>query len=72
MAFARALPIVFGALVIAGFQPAQERTAAVERPFGTLREQAATQQQWLRKRLDTFLPALMRKYGSISGSSRCV
>ena len=34
-----------------------------QRPFGTLREQAAMQQQWLRKRLDTFLPALMRKHG---------
>lgn len=34
-----------------------------ERPFGTLREQAAMQQQWLEKRLDTFLPALMRKHG---------
>jgi Xaa-Pro aminopeptidase len=31
-------------------------------PFGTLREQAAMQQQWLKKRLDTFLPALMRKH----------
>ncbi len=36
---------------------------AQERPFGTLREQAAMQQQWLQKRLDTFLPALMRKHG---------
>src|SRR6266568_892884 len=36
--------------------------AVVERPFGTLREQAAMQQEWLRKRLDTFLPALMRKH----------
>jgi len=34
-----------------------------DRPFGTLREQAAMQQAWLKKRLDTFLPALMRKYG---------
>jgi hypothetical protein len=33
------------------------------RPFGTLREQAAMQQDWLRKRLDTFLPALMRRHG---------
>src|SRR5688572_14191405 len=33
-----------------------------QRPFGTLREQAAMQQEWLRKRLDTFLPALMRKH----------
>jgi Xaa-Pro aminopeptidase len=37
--------------------------AAPERPFGTLREQAAMQQVWLQKRLDTFLPALMRKHG---------
>src|SRR5476651_2399952 len=34
-----------------------------ERPFGTLREQAALQQEWLRKRLDGFLPGLMRKHG---------
>ena len=33
------------------------------RPFGTLREQATMQQEWLRKRLDTFLPVLMRKHG---------
>jgi hypothetical protein len=36
---------------------------APERPFGTLREQAALQQDWLVKRLDRFLPVLMRKYG---------
>jgi len=36
---------------------------ARDRPFGTQREQAAMQQQWLKKRLDTFLPALMRKHG---------
>jgi Xaa-Pro aminopeptidase len=35
----------------------------VERPLGTLREQAALQQEWLRKRLDTFLPGLMRQHG---------
>jgi Xaa-Pro aminopeptidase len=33
-----------------------------QRPFGTLREQAAMQQDWLKKRLDAFLPALMRKH----------
>ena len=33
------------------------------RPFGTLREQTEMQQEWLRKRLDTFLPAIMRKHG---------
>jgi len=33
-----------------------------ERPFGTLREQAAMQQGWLKKRLETILPPLMRKH----------
>jgi Xaa-Pro aminopeptidase len=37
--------------------------SAADRPFGTLRDQAAMQQTWLKKRLDTFLPALMRKHG---------
>ncbi|HVJ28038.1 MAG TPA: M24 family metallopeptidase, partial [Vicinamibacterales bacterium] len=40
----------------AGAQPAA-------RPFGTLRDQAAMQQEWLKKRLDTFLAPLMRKHG---------
>ena len=46
--------------------PATPSTAAnnsADRPFGTLREQAGLQQEWLRKRLDTFLPALLRKHG---------
>jgi hypothetical protein len=34
-----------------------------ERPFGTLREQAVMQQDWLRRRVETFLPALMRTHG---------
>jgi len=33
-----------------------------ERPFGTLQQQAAMQHDWLKKRLDTFLPALLRKH----------
>jgi len=46
---------------------AQDRLAPnalppADRPFGTLREQAELQQQWLKKRLDTFLPALMRTH----------
>jgi len=32
------------------------------RPLGTLREQAAVQQAWLRYRLDSVLPRLMRQY----------
>lgn len=33
------------------------------RPLGTLREQAALQQQWLVRRMETVLPSLMRKHG---------
>jgi Xaa-Pro aminopeptidase len=43
--------------------PSAAATSSALRPFGTLREQAAMQQEWLKKRLDTFLPALMRKHG---------
>jgi Xaa-Pro aminopeptidase len=55
------------AALVFGQQAGSSRLAsnalpAAERPFGTLREQAALQQQWLQKRLDTFLPALMRKH----------
>jgi Xaa-Pro aminopeptidase len=35
----------------------------IERPFGTLREQAVEQQKWLDERMTTVLPALMRKHG---------
>jgi len=45
------------ALLFATPLPAQTR------PFGTLREQAVIQQQWLKQRLDNQLPPLMRKYG---------
>jgi hypothetical protein len=65
-----ALPIVIvaqGAKGTSGAHPpggvARAAMPAAERPFGTLREQAAMQQKWLKKRLDTFLPALMRKHG---------
>jgi len=32
-------------------------------PFGALKEQAELEQRWLQRRLDTYLPALMRQYG---------
>ena len=69
-ALAVAIPIVISAQ-----EPARSAAVApqsrvapaalpeAERPFGTLREQAAMQQEWLKKRLETFLPALMRKHG---------
>jgi Xaa-Pro aminopeptidase len=54
--------VLFGVLLIGSPAPHAQSPHA-QRPFGTLREQAAMQQEWLRKRLDTFLPALMRKHG---------
>src|SRR6476469_9302966 len=70
LTFARCLVL---AALVAGLPAAAEaqgppRVAAgalpaAERPFGTLREQAVMQNAWLKKRLDTFLPALMRKHG---------
>src|SRR6266566_5012171 len=41
--------------------PALPLTASPRRPLGTLREQAAVQQDWLRYRLDSVLPRLMRQ-----------
>jgi len=43
--------------------PSPTLSAAPRHPLGTLREQAAVQQQWLRYRLDSVLPRLMRQYG---------
>lgn len=42
---------------------ASAQSAPGARPFGTLRDQSARQQQWLQQRLDQFLPGLMRQYG---------
>ena len=56
---ARPLLFLIGLTTFAGSVIAQTMP---ERPFGTLREQAAMQQEWLKTRLDTFLPPLMRKY----------
>jgi Metallopeptidase family M24 len=60
----RLLPVILATLLPAGSsRPQVADPAPGERPFGTLREQAAMQQQWLQKRLDTFLPTLLRKHG---------
>jgi Xaa-Pro aminopeptidase len=42
---------------------AAQPAVAPERPFGTLREQAALQQRWLEQRMESVLPALMRRHG---------
>jgi peptidase M24-like protein len=52
----RLAPLALAALLAA---PA----AAQERPFGTLREQAAVRQEWLELRLERVLPRLMREHG---------
>ena len=53
--------IVTAALAMGTVPSAAAQTS--QRPLGTMREQAEMQQEWLRKRLDTFLPTLMRKHG---------
>jgi Xaa-Pro aminopeptidase len=58
----RLVPFVTIAALAAALTPSTAAAQASPRPFGTLREQAAMQQEWLRKRLDIFLPALMRKH----------
>src|SRR5688572_33344377 len=42
---------------------AAQLTVTPSRPLGTLREQAALQQQWLQYRVDSVLPRLMRQTG---------
>ena len=42
---------------------AQAKPYDPDRPFGTLRQQAAVQQAWLQERLQTVLPKLMRQHG---------
>jgi len=54
--------ILAATLVLQG-APAPRLTATPARPLGTLREQATLQQEWLRYRLDSVLPRLMRQYG---------
>lgn len=49
-------------LIVAAI-PAASQESPRTGPFGSLREQAELQQQWLATRLRTVLPALMRKHG---------
>ncbi len=56
------LALLLGAITFAGPVVGQTRSYLPERPFGTLREQARTQQAWLRERLEKNLPFLMRKH----------
>jgi hypothetical protein len=62
-----ALGLVVGVIVfVSGEAPraAQETGPySAARPFGTLRQQAAVQQAWLKERLEVNLPAVMRAHG---------
>jgi Xaa-Pro aminopeptidase len=55
--------VVLAALVLAAAPTDARPQEEPNRPFGTLREQAAVQQQWLELRLDRVLPRLMREHG---------
>ena len=57
------LPVLPFLLLLVTAAPSAQVQPPAQHPFGTLREQATLQQEWLRKRLDTFLPGLMRKHG---------
>ncbi len=61
--FALVTLLVAGSPSTAQAQIAPAGLPAADRPFGTLRDQATMQQAWLKARLDTFLPALMRQHG---------
>jgi Xaa-Pro aminopeptidase len=62
--FIRTIPIVLLLAATPVASPAGQTPASpAERPFGTLRELSTMQQDWLRKRLDTYLPPLMRTHG---------
>ena len=54
--------LVASLLLVQAPGPGPTLTPSPTRPLGTLREQAAVQQEWLRYRLDSVLPRLMRQY----------
>lgn len=51
------------ALALLATSVAHAQEIRTYRPFGTLRDQADLQQRWLNQRMETVLPALMRKHG---------
>lgn len=55
--------LVLGFLFLVSAAPGQGQQPAPERPLGTLRQQADVRQAWLKARLETVLPRLMRENG---------
>ena len=54
--------LVFLAALVPSTATFAQDAHAVVRPFGTMRDQATLQQEWLNKRMRTVLPPLMRKH----------
>jgi hypothetical protein len=61
--FPLAAVLAVAPFAISSLLSAQPSVTDASRPFGTLREQAELQQQWLKRRMETVLPGLMRKHG---------
>ena len=57
------IPLLSALCLVTLGQSSSAQSHAPARPFGTLREQAIIQQQWLARRMQTVLPTLMRKHG---------
>lgn len=57
------LALALAAPALAPLAGARAQPSGPERPLGTLREQAALRQAWLRERLESVLPRLMREHG---------
>jgi Xaa-Pro aminopeptidase len=56
-------PVVAALALLQAPAPRLPLTITPDRPLGTLREQAALRQRWLQYRVDSVLPALMRRHG---------
>ncbi|HQW67058.1 MAG TPA: Xaa-Pro aminopeptidase, partial [Gemmatimonadales bacterium] len=53
--------VVAAALALVGVSSLTAQ--APRRPFGTVRDQATLQQQWLERRMTTILPPLLKEHG---------
>jgi Xaa-Pro aminopeptidase len=57
------VPVLAALALLQAPTPRLPLTTTPDRPLGTLREQAALRQRWLQYRVDSVLPALMRRHG---------
>lgn len=59
----RSIAVLVSALGLLPAAAAQHSSFEARRPFGTMRQQAAVQQTWLKERLEINLPKVMREHG---------